>query len=139
MGLFNPSPLEQLAQLGIGLGQLVDKVDKLTDSLLEEEQEDKRTAKRPKRERMLTLDACIQKAYADKKRYPQIAAFIVKLKPSAKGDADGFEILLGYMDKNRKAITLDGKTALAYTYEVTTIDEKLVDLLDGNDSAICEF
>ena len=138
MGLFNLSPLEQLAQLGIGLGQLADKVDKLTDSLLEEEQEDKRT-KRPKRERMLTLDACIQKAYADKKRYPQIAAFIVKLKPPTKGGADGLEIMLGYMDKNRKAITLDGKTALAYTYEVTTIDEKLVDLLDGNDSAICEF
>ena len=135
MGLFNLSPLEQLAQLGIGLGQLADKVDKLTDSLLEEEQEDKRTAKRPKRERMLTLDACIQKAYADKKRYPQIAAFIVNLKPSA----DGWEVLLGYMDKNSKPITLDGKTALAYTYEVTTIDEKLVDLLDGNDSAICEF
>ena len=137
MGVFNMSPLEQLTQLGIGLGQLAEKVDKLTDSLREEERENQRTANRPKRERVLTLDACIQKAYADKKRFPQITAFIVKLKPSA--GADGLEILLAYMDKNKKAITLDGKTALAYTYEVTTIDEKLVDLLDGNDNAICEL
>ena len=36
MGLFNLSPLEQLTQLGLGLGQLADKVDKLTDSLMEE-------------------------------------------------------------------------------------------------------
>ena len=81
--------LKQLNQLG-ELADKLGRLDKLADSLLaDEEQESKRTAGRSKRKRMLTLDACIAKAYADKKEYPQITAFIVSLKHLGMSDADG--------------------------------------------------
>ena len=117
-----------LSQLGDGAIQLGDCM-KETD----------RMAERAKRTNMLTLDACIQKAYEQKKEYPQITGFIVTLKHLGMSDADGLEIVVAYMDKNRKAITLDGQTALAYIRKVNTVDEKLLNLLDGNSSAIYEL
>ena len=136
MGILNQMGLTDMVQLA----EKLDKLDKMTDSLLSDDaQGGKRAAGRSKRKRMLTLDACIQRAYADKKEYPQIVGFIVAVKHLGMSDADGLEITVGYMDKNRKAITLDGETALAHTCKVDTIDEKLVNLLDGNNSAIYEL
>lgn len=139
MGILNQFGLNQLGQLG-QLADNLDKLDRLTDSLLaNDEQDNKRAPGRPKRKRMLTLDACITKAYADKEKYPQITGFIVAVKHLGMSDEDGLEITVAYMDKNSKAITMDGKTALAYTSKVTTIDEKLMDLLDGDNSAMYEL
>ena len=136
MGFLNQLGLNQLGQLA----DTLNKLDKLSDSLLaDDEQGGKRATGRQKRKRMLTLDACIAKAYADKEKYSQITGFIVAVKRLGMSDADGLEITVAYTDKNRKAITLDGETALAYTCKVTTVDEKLVDLLDGNNSAMYEL
>ena len=136
MGFLNQLGLNQLGQLA----DTLNKLDKLSDSLLaDDEQGGKRATGRQKRKRMLTLDACITRAYANKEKYPQIIGFIVAVKHMGMSDADGLEITVAYTDKSRKAITLDGETALSYTCKVDAVDEKLVDLLDGNNSAIYEL
>ena len=98
-----------------------------------------RVLERAARINILTLDACIQKAYEQKKRYPQICGFLVTRRPLGMDSLDGMEIVMGYMDKNHKAITLNGTTALADIFRANTVDGKLLDLFDGNDSAIYEF
>ena len=111
-----------LSQLGDGMKEM--------DSVVE---------RRSRQLHMLTLDTCIQTAYEKKKEYPQITGFIVTLKYLGMDDADGIEITVAYLDKNHKAITLDGRNALSLVRRVSTVDEKLLDLLDGNSSAIYEL
>ena len=105
----------------------------------QEMQEADRKIEHVKRMNILTLDACIRKAHEAKKENPQITGFIVSVKNLGMSDADGMEIVVAYLDKNHKAITLDGRTALSFVCKVNTVDEKLLNLLDGNQSAIYDM
>ena len=94
---------------------------------------------RAMRQNVLALDWCIQWAYEQKKSYPQVTGFVLVLKSLEESYSGGYEATIACIDKNRKAVTLDGETALAKVLKINNVDEKMLDFLNGNISAVYVF
>ena len=108
----------------------------LLGSLADSLQQVDKNIERRKRIPMLTLDQCIANAYEEKKKYPQIVSFILKAQNLGASREDGINIIEAYLDGDGKAVTMDGTTALAFSCNANAIDNKIIDLLNGSDSAI---
>ena len=87
----------------------------------------------------LTLDKCIILANEERKKYPQITAFLIKVENLGSTDAEGLKILVAYLDRDHRAITEDGTTGLTASFLANRVDDKIITLLNGEDSAIYEL
>lgn len=90
---------------------------------------------------VITFDYCLTWAMNMKKEYPQCAGFVaaVKQNPDPRNENDLLCVIIGMMDAQNKAISLDGKKGISTIIHGKTVDKKMLDYLNGNESAIYKF
>jgi len=87
---------------------------------------------------IVTFDDCIGYFAENKRQYPQIYAFILSVEKNRtpQNDNDKLIVVQAFLDKDYKAITLDGKTGLSRILHTKTIDKKMINFLEGESTKI---
>jgi len=89
---------------------------------------------------IVTFDDCLGYFAKSKIQYPQICAFVLSVEKNQKPKNvnDELTVIQGLLDKDFKAITLDGTTCLSRILQTRTIDKKMIDFLAGETTKIYE-
>lgn len=87
---------------------------------------------------MVTFKEIADYAIEEKKKNPKISAFVISVKRNydPKNENDKYIIIQGFLDENRKPITLDGRESESRIIHTKTIDKKFVDVLNGLETRI---
>lgn len=84
----------------------------------------------------LSLDFCLRAAKEAGGLNQQIKFFVIALNGS---NTEKFEILMAFLDGQKKAVTYDGETTEGYLFSSKYIDKKLFDALKGNKPVIVQM
>lgn len=87
---------------------------------------------------IVTLDECVDFCRQAKEQFPSVAGFVLAVKKNydPRNENDNLIVILGLIDENNKPISSDGKESQSKVMHTKTIDKKIVDFLNGNDTVI---
>lgn len=87
---------------------------------------------------VITFDRCLQWAGDMQKKYPQSVGFLIAVKdnPDPRNENDKVCVTVGMVDDKNKVITLDGVNAISTIFHGKTVDEKMLDNLNGKQVAV---
>ena len=87
---------------------------------------------------IFTMEEAIMFLKDSKKQYPQLAKFVLSVKPNpeSKGITDKFIITQVLLDDWDKPVTFDDNTCLSQIIYSGSIDNATIDFLDGSETKI---
>lgn len=90
---------------------------------------------------MIFFDEIVNWAKEKRKEYPEAVAFLIAVKdnPNCRNDKDKLLITQGLLDINNKPISLYGREPVGRILYTKTIDEKLINALNGEENVIVKF
>ena len=90
---------------------------------------------------VVTFDRCVQWAKTMEKEYPQAGGFVIAVKdnPDPRNENDKLCVIVALIDENNKPISMDGAKGISTIFHGGTIDSKMIDSLNGNQSARYKF
>lgn len=116
--------------------------DRLTDNLTEKvadflEQETYQKNCLP----VVRLDDCVAWAKRMRESFQQSAGFIINVKnnPAPKNENDLIIVTVAMLDTNRQPVIYDNNNGVSTLMHGKTIDEKLMNMLNGTDSIMLKF
>lgn len=116
--------------------------DRLTDNLTEKvadylEQETYQKNFLP----VVRLDDCVAWAKRMRESFQQSAGFIINVKnnPAPKNENDLIIVTVAMLDTNRQPVIYDNNNGVSTLMHGKTIDEKLLNMLNGTDSIMLNF
>ena len=79
--------------------------------------------------------------HEEKKKDSRIEAFVISVKKNydPQNENDKLIIIQGFLDKNNRPISLDGKEAESRIVHTRTIDKKLLDILNGAETKMVKL
>ncbi len=85
---------------------------------------------------IITFDRCIQWANKTKQEYGQGSGLVIAVQenPDPKNENDKICVIVALIDENSKAISLDGVNGISTIFHGGTVDAKMLDSLNGNQS-----
>ncbi|MDE5763732.1 MAG: hypothetical protein K2I00_02055 [Ruminococcus sp.] len=87
---------------------------------------------------VVSFDRCYKWALDRKKEFPQSAGFIIAVNENCdpKNENDRIFVTIGMLDEQNKVITMDGVNGISTVLHCGSVDSKLVDYLNGDNSKI---
>lgn len=90
---------------------------------------------------VVTLQFCITWAKKMRERFPKSAGFLIAVKsnPTPKNENDRFVVTLAMLDVYNQPISYGTDKGVSTLVYGKTIDQGLLNLLNGNESVLCKF
>jgi hypothetical protein len=109
-------------------------IDDFTDAMAE-------VLHRKEYRELVTFDEIVHYAMEEKKKDSRIEAFVISVKKNydPQNENDKLIIIQGFLDKNNRPISLDGKEAESRIVHTRTIDKKLLDILNGAETKMVKL
>ena len=90
---------------------------------------------------VISFDFCKAWALEMQKKYLSGIVLLISVSENtvSKKPNDKLKIFLALLDSNKKPMPADEKNAVSGVYYAGTIDQKLIDLLNGEETVICKM
>lgn len=90
---------------------------------------------------VVRLDDCVAWAKRMRESFQQSAGFIINVKnnPAPKNENDLIIVTVAMLDTNRQPVICDNNNSASTLMHGKTIDEKLMNMLNGTDSIMLKF
>ena len=90
---------------------------------------------------VIRLQSCISWAKKKREEFPQSAAFLISVKKNTaqKNENDRLAVTLAMLDAQNQPVRFDEIKGVSTVVYTKTVDERLLTLLNGTDSAILKF
>ncbi len=90
---------------------------------------------------VVRLDDCVAWAKRMRELFQQSAGFIINVKnnPAPKNENDLIIVTVAMLDTNRQPVIYDNNNSASTLMHGKTIDEKLMNMLNGTDSIMLKF
>ena len=90
---------------------------------------------------MVTFKEVADYAIDEKKKNSSISAFVISVKKNydPQNENDKYIIVQGFLDKNKKPISFDGRESESRIIHTRTIDKKFIDVLNGAETRIIKL
>lgn len=86
-------------------------------------------------------ESCVAWAKKMRDKFPQSAGFIIAVEnnPAPKNENDLIKVTVAMLDINRQPVIYEQDKGVSTLMYGKTIDENLLNLLNGKDSVMCKF
>lgn len=90
---------------------------------------------------IVTFKDVVDYAMKKKKNNSKISAFVISVKKNydPQNENDKYIIVQGFLDENKKPISLDGIESESRIIHTRTIDKKFIDVLNGAETRIVKL
>lgn len=90
---------------------------------------------------LVTFKEIVDYAKEEKIKNPRISSFVISVKRNydPQNENDKLVIIQGFLDENRKTISVNGKDAESRIIHTRTIDKQFIEVLNGLETRIVKL